>query len=445
MENFNFLILILIGLPTYIIVSYLAPIKWQKIILVVGSLLFYIFCSKFSFTAFLFLLVSSYVNCMFNKALIKNHKSFLLFIFVVINIAAWIGAKILGVEILGISFWTFTIIGALIDSYKYKTDIELKDWLIFVFAFPKLMMGPIARYNKLESDIKRLDKYSCIVSSGVEEGLKLFILGLAMKTLIADELGTMWNSICVSGVLGISTATAWLGAFSYTIELYMDFWGYSLIAIGLGKIIGLSIPENFNDPYMAKSVSDFWRRWHITLGTWFRDYVYIPLGGNREGKFGTVTNLLIVWVLTGLWHGLGLNFILWGLVLGIIIIFEKMTPFGKLVEKNWIGHIYLPVVMLFTWMIFAMNDVNDILVYIKCMIGIYSPDAIPANGQAMRYLFEYWPQLLAGIALMVPSLHNIFKKISNKKVTNILLIAIFWICIYVMYTSDSNPFMYAAF
>lgn len=223
---------------------------------------------------------------------------------------------------LGISFYTFQITSYIIDVYlgKTKADTSFISLGAYLCMFPQLIAGPIVVY----SDIRDALKQRKISVHGFDSGLKTFIVGLGYKVIIANRIGTLWNEVCTIGYESISTPLAWLGAFAYSMQLYFDFCGYSLMAVGLGEMLGFRMPANFRHPYMARSVTEFWRRWHITLGAWFREYVYIPLGGNRKGNARTIFNLLVVWFLTGFWHGAAWNFILWGFFIFILQIIEKI-------------------------------------------------------------------------------------------------------------------------
>lgn len=451
MDNLILLTLIIFGLPTIILLELLVPIRAQKSVIILGSLFFYAIISSFSPEATIILIGLSILNYIsFVLGVHISNQSFRktnLGLIVFINVISLIIVKYFNLPVVGISFYIFTVIGLQVDLYtgEYEEKLSAVDFFVFLLAFPRLMMGPIARIGEMKESIYGLSSKRGINSKLLKNGVISFIIGLSLKTLIADQLATLWNSICVSGVLGIGTGTAWIGAIGYTLELYLDFWGYSLVAIGLGNMVGLDIPVNFNNPYLSASVSEFWRRWHITLGTWFRDYIYIPMGGNREGKKRQILNLMVVWLLTGLWHGLDYNFVVWGLLLGVVIIIEKMTPFGTILEKGIWGNVFVLIFMPFTWMIFAHNNLNDALVYIKCMIGLLSAQAVPAKGQLVRYLSDYWYIILPGMIMLTPYPAKLFTKIRDCFWMNFVYIFLFWSCIWVLYNGTNNPFMYAAF
>lgn len=449
MDNYSFLILILIGLPAFLAVYRLIPAKGQRTAITAGSFLCLFIYDGFSVKSVLFMAASVLINYALLRIQLrmKGRRARLSFLWftALLNVAVLAAAKLTGAGILGISFYTFTVIAMQIDVYRSREYVSLSEHMAFLMAYPKLMMGPIARFEGFRESLEKLKTEHGLNAANLENGLKTFIIGLSMKVLLADQLYTLWYSICVSGVTGLHFSTAWLGAYAYTFELYFDFWGYSLIAIGLGQMLGLTIPVNFDEPYISKTVGEFWRRWHVSLGQWFRDYVYIPLGGSRNGTLRTIVNLLVVWALTGIWHGLGLSFMCWGMLLGIIIILEKFTPLGKLGKTKVAGHIYIILLMPVTWMIFAHTDAGEMFGYLGCMFGIYPEGATPAKAQFARYLADYWYLLLIGAALLTPFPAKLYRRIKDSLWMLPIFAALFWLCIYVLYTSTSNPFLYMAF
>jgi len=449
MANISNLILILLGLPAFLLIYRFVPVNWQKIVIIVGSLIYYIVYSDFGILALAFMLCSAFLNFLFQIPFGKIEKPTLkkiyIWLIVFINVVPLCVVKITSVSITGISFYTFTIIAFQIDLYRKYEKISLCNYLTYIYSFPKLAMGPITRFSEIQKNIENLEKEHGLVSKSLRGGIKLFILGLGMKTIVADQLSTLWNSICVSGVMGITVQTAWLGAIAYSLELYLDFWGYSLMAVGMGKMIGFRIPYNFNAPYNSKSISEFWRRWHITLGSFFKDYIYIPLGGSRAGTLRLILNLSIVWLITGLWHGININFLIWGIVLGLLVIIEKTTSLKKISDTKVIGHIYVLFIIPITWMIFAHSNLSDMVVYLKCMFGIYSAGASPASGQFIRYIQDYWYWLLIAIFITTPYAAKAYDYIKRRKWGTIFYIIVFVFSVYLMYSTTSNPFMYAAF
>ncbi|MDY4722601.1 MAG: MBOAT family O-acyltransferase, partial [Clostridium paraputrificum] len=274
----------------------------------------------------------------------------------------------------------------------------------------------------------------------VEVGIEKFILGLGRKVLIANNIGMLWTEVEGIGFENISTPLAWLGIISFGLQIYFDFSGYSLMAIGLGKMLGFNFPENFNYPYISRSISEFWRRWHITLGSWFKEYVYIPLGGNRKGKVRVTFNLFIVWALTGLWHGASYNFLLWGLFFFLLISIEKLGLINFLNKHRVFSHIYTIVLLLIGWTLFAITDFNGICEYLSKLF-LYS------NGEEwIYYLRNYGVSLIIAIIFSLPLVSMFYKKIDNFKwIKTIILMGIFIISVAYLVDATYNPFLYFRF
>lgn len=344
---------------------------------------------------------------------------------------------------LGISFYTFQMASYQIDCYqrKIKTKPGMVEFAAYVCMFPQLIAGPIVKYEEVAVQLEERK----LTAGGLERGLKLFTIGLGCKVLLANQIGTLWNTIMTAGAGNLSVPVAWLGAFAYSFQIYFDFWGYSLMAVGLGRMLGFAIPRNFRNPYAAKSISEFWRRWHITLGRWFREYVYIPMGGNRKGRLRTVINLCVVWSLTGLWHGANWNFVIWGLVFFVLLSLEK-CGLGKWLEKTKVvGHLYVIALIPMTWIIFAITDRGQLFSYLQNMVGIHSQNAIAGLPQLRRYLQEYWWLLAVCVLCATPLPARWYKKWKNSFVTILLLLAIFWFSVHEILVGANNPFLYFRF
>lgn len=312
---------------------------------------------------------------------------------------------------LGISFYTFMVLSYIIDVYTKKIKPE-KDFLVFgvyIMFFPKLIMGPIDRYKTLRKQIVHPDLSISLFSTGVER----FICGLAKKVILADTIGLLWTEISALPIHELSVLSAWIGAFAYTLQIYFDFSGYSDMAIGLGNMFGFTLMENFNYPYIAKSITDFWRRWHISLSSWFRDYIYIPLGGNRVDKQKHIRNIIIVWLLTGLWHGASWNFIIWGLYYGCLLLLEKYVwknfKFKLKPVFQW-GITF--ILIMVGWIFFASNNLESALAYLKVMFCL-SGNAL-SDVQSYWYLSTNFVLLLICILCMLPAIKNIMSILKEK-------------------------------
>ncbi|MBQ5310888.1 MAG: MBOAT family protein [Oscillospiraceae bacterium] len=269
---------------------------------------------------------------------------------------------------IGISFYTFQSMSYTIDLYMRKIKVQKSPlrFAAYVTLFPQIVAGPIVRYEEVAKDLE----HRTVTPEKISAGISLFVKGLAKKVLLANNIGALWAEIKVQDYSAMPVLTAWLGILAFTFQIYFDFSGHSDMAVGLGRMLGFEFPKNFDHPYISKSVSEFWRRWHITLGGWFRNYVYIPLGGNRKGKGRTLINLLIVWALTGLWHGASWNFVLWGLYFGILIILERLF-LGKVLEKlpSAVSMGYTFLIAVFGWVLFDTDTTGDALSYIAAMFG----------------------------------------------------------------------------
>lgn len=344
---------------------------------------------------------------------------------------------------LGISFYTFQMLSYQIDCYRGTVEKQagLLTFAAYICMFPQLIAGPIVRYGEVEQRL--LDRKVRI--RDLENGLKLFTAGLGLKVLLANQIGTLWNSIMTAGAGRLHTLVAWLGAFAYSFQIYFDFWGYSVMAIGLGKMLGFSIPRNFNNPYVSRSLSEFWRRWHMTLGRWFREYVYFPLGGSRKGRMRTVFNLFVVWALTGLWHGANWNFVLWGITFFLLISLEKRT-YGKWMERNAVfGHMYTLLLIPVTWVIFGITDIGQLAGYLENLIGLHREKVLVGTTQLFRYLREYALLLIACVIFSTPLPGKLYWKWKDRWFMVLFLLAVFWWSVYEMMSGSNNPFLYFRF
>lgn len=282
--------------------------------------------------------------------------------------------------------------------------------------------------------------------AGVESGLRFFIAGLASKVLLADRIGILWHEIQVIGFESISTPLAWMGAFAYSLMLYFDFSGYSLMAVGVGRMLGLTLPENFRYPYAARSFTQFWRRWHITLSSWFRDYVYIPLGGSRKGKGRTCLNMLAVWLLTGIWHGNGWNFLLWGLLLWLLLTAEKLFLRSWLEEHGICARLYMLALIPVTWIVFAITDLKELAVYLSRMFPVFGAVQGNVNGaDFIKYGKMFWPLFLLGWFFSRPWAESWYRKTKENPLWTAVWLAVFWVCVYYLANTSGNPFLYFSF
>ncbi len=450
MINFSDLTFIFRFLPVFIIAFYLTPARYKNMTLLIGSLIFYAVGDIKSSPV---LLGAVIVNYFFGKALRSTKSKVLLGFVLFLDAAMLVEFKLLGQFVdsslmpIGISFFTFKMISYQVDIFTDKIDTEVSfvDAATYFCMFPQIVSGPIMRFSDFNSRDK-MDKNESFLAK-IEDGLRFFTLGLGMKVLLADHLAMLWKDVGTIGYESISTPLAWLGAVAYSMELYFDFWGYSLMAAGIGVMLGFPFVVNFDQPYGAVSVSEFYRRWHATLGSWFKDYIYIPMGGSRKGAFRTIINLFVVWLITGFWHGVTFNFILWGLILFVIIVCERFIVFGKLpnILGKIIGKINVLVLIPLTWVVFAISERPLLEDYFMRLFPFFGEGISVNRGDFIKNLEIYWPVLLVGLILLVPQVYRFFEKHRKNLVFTFLLFALFWACIYSLSNAAGNPFMYFRF
>lgn len=345
---------------------------------------------------------------------------------------------------IGISFFTFQSMSYTIDLYRRNIKVQKSfiDFAAFVTMFPQIVAGPIVRYEDVSAQLESRRIDLCTLSDGITR----FICGMCKKVLIANSVGELWSNVKGLDYSSLPAATAWLGIAAFTLQIYFDFSGYSDMAIGLGKMLGFDFPENFIYPYNSKSVAEFWRRWHITLGDWFKSYVYFPLGGSRGSTAKTVRNTLIVWLLTGLWHGASWNFILWGLYYGVLIILEKFV-FKKPLERvpTAIRHILTMLAVIVGWIIFEISSPADEFEFIKAMLGFGAGFADTFTLNAIHnYALTF--VVAAAVATGIPL--KICKKLPEKSADRLSLVGEavgMTACIACLVDSGYNPFLYFNF
>ena len=441
--------------PIFLIIYYILPCNCRAWLLLVASIGFY-YINEPVYIAVIS--AATLINYILAKFLSKKKSKVILAIGVIANCSClcfFKGASSFGLNIvipLGVSYYIFKMISYLADLYKGKIQkVELINMANYFFMFPQITSGPIARYDYVEKNDfwKKNDKTKkenfCSILLQIEDGLKYFAIGLFMKVMIADHLSVLWNDIKTIGYESISTPLAWLGAYTFSFELYFDFWGYSLMAAGLGVMLGFPFIRNFDQPYFSKSISEFYRNWHSTLGSWFRDYVYFPLGGNRKGKLRTVFNLLVVWTLTGLWHGQTYNFWIWAGIIFLIITIEKfiLSRFEKLFMV--VGRINVMVIIPITWVVFAIHSMKYLRLYMLRLFPVIDISVAVNSNDYLYMLEDYWIYLVLAIIFTIPALTGFYKKHKNNVFTILVIFAMFWISIFSLSNSAGNPFMYLRF
>lgn len=343
---------------------------------------------------------------------------------------------------IGISFYTFQTMSYTIDVYRGDARVQknIIHFGTFVTLFPQLIAGPIIKYKDLDDQLgsrgHSIDRFA--------SGARRFVVGLAKKLLLANNLGQLWDVFKVTPADDLTVVGAWLGILAFAFQIYFDFSGYSDMAIGLGRMFGFEFLENFNYPYISKSITEFWRRWHISLSTWFREYLYIPLGGNRCGKGRWLLNLLLVWAATGIWHGASWNYLLWGLYFFCLLILEKLL-LGKWLSKlpKVLQHTYVILLVLISWVIFALEDPAQLGGYLQVMLGLKGVPMV--NGQALYYLRSFLPVLILACIGSTPLAAKLWYRVTNPVIRILVLLLGLILCIAYVVASTYNPFLYFRF
>jgi len=457
---FSSILFIYYFLPILLIVYFIIPNKYKNLVLLIFSLLFYFLGEpKYIIVLLSSCIINYYLSKQFEKSkkrklyliisLIYNIGNLLVFKytdFFISNINQILNTKIPYLYIvmpIGISFFTFQALGYVIDVYnkKHKPAKNILDFMTYICLFPQLVAGPIVRYSDIEKELtERTHSYDLFA-----EGIKRFIIGLSKKVLLANVLGEFSKALITETVL-----SSWLKPIAYTLQIYFDFSGYSDMAIGLGLMFGFKFLENFNYPLIASSITDFWRRWHISLSSWFRDYVYIPLGGNRVSKLKWIRNIFVVWFLTGFWHGASWNFIIWGLYFGIILVIEKFIT-GKYIAKTKVfKYIYSLLIIVISFLIFNSTTTNEIFNSLKNMFLLNNIEL--TNPETIYYLKSYLVLLVISIISATPLLKTIITKLRNTKLNKLINILepITYIVLLILSTAflideSFNPFLYFRF
>ena len=450
-------------MPAAFAIYYLVPKRFKNFTLLVLSLIFYSWGEAKYFPVMIASIVVDYTA----SGLIESHRNNKLICrlgliysvvfnlgmlgffkytnFFVGNLNALFGLSLPTISFvlpLGISFYTFQTMSYTIDVYlgKVKAERNIIDFGAFVVLFPQLIAGPIVRYTDINRELKERQ----INLPQIQDGIKLFILGLGSKVLIANNVGALWTEIeaigAGEGFLSISTPLAWMAVFAYSLQIYFDFSGYSLMAIGLGKMLGFEFPKNFDFPYISRSFTEFWRRWHMTLGSWFREYLYIPLGGNRVSRPRLYFNLFVVWAATGFWHGASWNFIFWGLFFFVFLVIERMGFKQVLERHSAFSHVYVIFFLLLSWALFAVTDLG--------MLGdLFTRMFVPVGGvDWIYYLRNYIVVFILGTVLSTPALNGLYLRLEKNNVFCLVFFgAIFLASTAYLVDATYNPFLYFRF
>lgn len=453
-------------LPFVLALYYITPRRFRNLTLFIVDLVFYAWGEPWLVILMLFSILLNYTSGIL-IGINREKKGLARFIFilsVILNLgllgffkyAGFIGETLnmvmpfLNIPILeialpiGISFYTFQTMSYTIDVYKNTVKVQ-KNIITFgtyVSLFPQLIAGPIVRYEDVAEQLMHRKE----TLQGFTDGVKLFLIGLSKKVLLANEMGNLWDAVRESGTQS-GALGSWVGIIAYTFQIYFDFCGYSEMAMGLGKMFGFDFLKNFDYPYISKSITEFWRRWHISLGTWFREYVYIPLGGNRKGLYRQIINIAVVWFLTGLWHGASWNFILWGLYFGVLLMIEKLFML-KVLKKvpAIISHIYSIIIILFGWVLFYFENLNEMGIFLARMFG---SDGFMMSGDISVKIISYIPLLIVSAITSTPIISKLYHKIKSKPILYVIdnagCVLALLLCTAALVSSDYNPFLYYKF
>ena len=464
--GFSSLIFLFVFLPFVLTLYYITPRRFRNLTLFIVDLVFYAWGEPWLVILMLFSILLNYTSGIL-IGINREKKGLARFIFilsVILNLgllgffkyAGFIGETLnmvmpfLNIPILeialpiGISFYTFQTMSYTIDVYKNTVKVQ-KNIITFgtyVSLFPQLIAGPIVRYEDVAEQLRHRKE----TLQGFTDGVKLFLIGLSKKVLLANEMGNLWDAVRESGTQS-GALGSWVGIIAYTFQIYFDFCGYSEMAMGLGKMFGFDFLKNFDYPYISKSITEFWRRWHISLGTWFREYVYIPLGGNRKGLYRQIINIAVVWFLTGLWHGASWNFILWGLYFGVLLMIEKLFML-KVLKKApaIISHIYSIIIILFGWVLFYFENLNEMGIFLARMFG---SDGFMMSGDISVKIISYIPLLIVSAITSTPLISKLYHKIKSKPILYVIdnagCVLALLLCTAALVSSDYNPFLYYKF
>ncbi len=471
---FSSLTFVFTFLPITLLLYFISPKKIKNITLLIASLIFYAWGEPVYIFLMIFSSIVDYIHGLLIEKYRDDDKKARLIVLssIVINLSLLAFFKysdflienvnyLFSIDFaqlrlplpIGISFYTFQTMSYTIDVYRSEAPVQKNPIALatYVTLFPQLIAGPIVRYQTVADQIngreENIDKLA--------NGIKRFTIGLGKKALIANNIGMLWSEIQGTNISELTVLTAWLGLIAFSFQIYFDFSGYSDMAIGLGKMFGFDFLENFNYPYISQSITEFWRRWHMSLGTWFKDYVYIPLGGNKAGKLKGYRNLLIVWFLTGLWHGASWNFVIWGLYFGGIIAIEKFRLL-KLLEGLWrpIRHMYVVLILLIGWVFFVFDDISIGLDYLKVMIGLNNVELY--NMQSLYYISNYTILLIISIIGATPYIKNkhmvLLERLKEKQklyyesiIVTTIFFGIFFLSTVYLVDATYNPFLYFRF
>lgn len=428
-------------LPIFLVLYHMADPRLKNGVLLLGSILYYGLVVQWDLLSMAVLLLVTVFTYLVGLIVSRRNMRWMFPVAMVTLAGVMVFFKCVDDGKLfpvGMSFYLFQAAAYLICVFQNKMQPEnrMTDFASQLLMFPKVTSGPLCD----PADLQRQCHNRRMTLKDFHRGLQLLILGMALKVLLANRIGSLWNQSAVIGYENLSTPFAWLSLIGYAMKLYFDFFGYSVMAMGLGRMLGFQLPRNFDDPYTSRSVSEFYRRWHVSLGNWFRNCIYIPMGGNRHGLLRTVFNLAVVWLFTGLWHGVGGNYLLWAGVLLFFIILERLF-LRKLLDKSHVlSRVYTIFVILISWVPFAIGDNQQMLIFLSRLFGM-------GQAHADRAEFVYWfkayaAMLIPGALLMTGLPGKLWYWIEDSFLADLICFVLFWICVYFIATASQDPFTY---
>lgn len=463
--SFGSLDFLFIFLPVVVIIHALVDDNYKNIILLAASIVFYFYAVDGHYVWLLYLILSTAFNYWLGLIIGRSPddvKKKLLWIGVIADsllllifkygdtVYNFFSVKLFAnqntemIELLlplGISYYTFKNISYLHEVYKgdVSPSVSVVNYATYLVMFPQIVSGPIQTYKSFRPMLRR-----SVDLSMINEGLYELIIGFSLKQIFSNRLAVIWSAITRIGYDGLSTELAWIGVISFSLQLYFDFYGYSLMAVGIGKMLGYDIPQNFDHPYMSRSISEFWRRWHMTLSEWFKENIYFPLGGSRCSTVKIYRNLFIVWLATGIWHGNTLNYIIWGMFLFIFIALERSHFMDFIIKNPVISHIYTLFIIVISWMIFKLENLADIPVYLSRLFPFFSvtPDYVDSTDW-ITTMKGMW--LIFGVAILFATSYprRLYEKVKDKKWLMVpIMLVLFWYSVYLAACSTNDPFMY---
>lgn len=428
-------------LPIFLVLYYISDVRFKNSILLLGSIVYYGMSVQWAPMPMIILFVITLLTYLAGIAIERKPLRWLFPLMMVTLACVMIffkcvdGGKLFPV---GMSFYLFQVAAYLISVFQGKQEAEKNviHYSTQVIMFPKVTSGPLCDPAELQKQVRSRS----VSFKDFHRGLQLLIVGMALKVLIANRIGGLWNQASVIGYESLSTPFAWLSLLAYAMKLYFDFFGYSVMAMGVGRMLGFQLPKNFDDPYISRSVSEFYRRWHVSLGLWFRNNIYIPMGGNRSGMGMTIFNLLVVWIFTGVWHGVGGNYLLWAGVLVFFIILERLFLRALLDKSHVLSRIYTVFIIMMSWVPFAIGDWDLMLVFFGRLFG--AGGAVGNVGEFGYWVKEYAALLIPGVLIMTGLPGKLWYWIEDSWLADVICFVLFWVSVYFISTASQDPFMY---